>query len=504
MRGLVVLQHLLRHATLAVRQEVHRFGWQGAWRRLPWHLAQLPSRLRMLGQPASAVEGAAFFEAAAVVRDARPTASSTPADPRPLRLAFAMHQFLPEFTGGTERVAFEMARVAMRAGHHVEVICGVVDERGHGGPPHPRIPELGWRELEGLGVTLVPASLLGLPAFTGIDVHPPALATMERWLRDGRFDVLHVWHPMRMTTLAAAAHHVGLPVVVTLTDFFSACRRHFLVDAEGGDCPGPDRGERCARRCPAPGWDLPASLSRHRTAAAWLASASARVAPSAFVAERLAQAFDGQEFEVLPHGVEVNALRAAAESAPPPVPPAAPGTLRLLFAGTILPAKGLDLLLQALALLPGRPLQLLVAGPFGHDAGHECEIRRLAASDGRVALLGQRTREELAALMSCSDLLCLPSRVPESFSLVLHEAAALGLPALVADRGAPAQALGHGGGGRVQGDHPRDWARALQAWVEDADLRVRWREAVVCPASVEQEAQRYAAIYRSALARAGA
>lgn len=503
MRGLIALRQLLCHAALAARQEVHRFGWRGAWRRLPWHLGQLPSRLRMLGQPASAVEGAAFFTTAATAREARPTVRPTQAGSTPLRLAFAVHQFLPEFSGGTERAAFEVARMAMRAGHHVEVICGVVDERRHGGTPHLRVPGLGWREFEGIGVTLVPAGLLGLPAFTGIDVHPPALGTMERWLREGHFDVLHVWHPMRMATLAAAAHRAGLPVVMTLTDFFPACCRYFLVDTEGGECPGPDRGNRCAHRCPAPGWDLPASLSRHRTAAAWLASASVRMAPSAFVAERLKQAFEGQEFEVLPHGVAVETLRAAGQSTVSPVPPAAPGVLRLLFVGTILPAKGLDLLLRALALLPGLPLELIVAGPFGHDAGHEDEIRRLAASDGRVKLLGNLTREELAALMSCSDLLCLPSRVPESFSLVFHEAAALGLPALVAARGAPAQALNHGGG-RVQGDHPQDWARALQAWAEDVGLRARWRAGVICPSSVEEEAQRYMLIYRSVLARADA
>ena len=40
-----------------------------------------------------------------------------------MRILIVLHQFFPEFSGGTERVALNLARTAQRAGHHVRVLA---------------------------------------------------------------------------------------------------------------------------------------------------------------------------------------------------------------------------------------------------------------------------------------------------------------------------------------------------------------------------------------------
>ena len=57
-----------------------------------------------------------------------------------MRILLIVHQFFPEFGGGTERVALQLARMAQRAGHHVHVLAGTMDARKAGGAELPGLP----------------------------------------------------------------------------------------------------------------------------------------------------------------------------------------------------------------------------------------------------------------------------------------------------------------------------------------------------------------------------
>jgi glycosyltransferase involved in cell wall biosynthesis len=98
------------------------------------------------------------------------------------------------------------------------------------------------------------------------------------------------------------------------------------------------------------------------------------------------------------------------------------------------------------------------------------------------------------------DLLCLPSLVPESFSLVVHEAAAAGVPALVSDLGAPAEAIARSGAGAVvPAGAVAAWTQALHDWATQPERQAAWRRAVRLPMRIEEEAFLYESLYRSAL-----
>ncbi|MBE0550226.1 MAG: glycosyltransferase [Rubrivivax sp.] len=418
-----------------------------------------------------------------------------------MRILFVVHQFFPEFHSGTERVTLNLARAAQRAGHHVHVLgCAVQPDRFAG------LPNAQMRGAIGGIVDGVPATMLaraGLPATadTSLEVDDAVTGEIRQWMQAQRFDVVHVMHTMRMGSAVAAAQQAQLPVVLTLTDFFLACTRINLIDVDGRPCRGPEQGRACARKCLAPAWSRSALQHRHELAHSLLAYASARIAPSEFVARRFRAAFADLEFDVLPHGVDLLAMVRARSAAPPPR--AQGGERRIAYIGTIIPPKGLHVLLRALALVPELPLALSVLGTFHDDEQYEAQVRSLAAADGRVTLLGRRSADEVAALLHGVDLLCLPSLVPESFSLVLHEAAALGVPSLVSDRGAPADVIrATQAGAVVPADDPRDWAVALRKWVDDPQLAAGWRRAVRLPLRVEEEAFLYEGLYRQSVAGA--
>jgi glycosyltransferase involved in cell wall biosynthesis len=103
-----------------------------------------------------------------------------------------------------------------------------------------------------------------------------------------------------------------------------------------------------------------------------------------------------------------------------------------LFAGKLVPVKNLPELLAALRLAVDRAprLHLLVAGegPLGE------ELRAAAAREGLpVSFAGFLNQSEIPAAYAAADFLVLPSR-SETWGLVVNEAMACALPAVVSDR----------------------------------------------------------------------
>lgn len=414
-----------------------------------------------------------------------------------MRILFILHQFFPEFGSGTERVTLNLARMAQRAGHHVQVLACMLDRNRHHGPACPEILGSITSIVDGIPVTLLDRSSLPIAADHAFDISEPVVDQVSAWLRLQRFDVVHLMHSMRMASAIAAVQRCGLPIVMTLTDYFLPCLRVNLMDQQDRACAGPEHGTACARKCQTPAWNLPALQARFLHAQALLGYASARVVPSRHVQQRYREAFPEQHFDVIGHGVNLLEI----ERARPVNPLSRPLTLG--FIGSVIQPKGLHVLLRALARRPQLPLRLRVAGGFYGDESYQAEVRSLAAADPRVELLGHFSAEQVAGLIYQIDLLCLPSLVPESFSLVVHECAAAGVPSLVSDLGAPAQAITRDGAGRVlpAGD-VEAWAIALQEWATNPAIRTGWRQAVRLPMRIEEEAFLYEALYRQSLGAA--
>jgi glycosyltransferase involved in cell wall biosynthesis len=171
---------------------------------------------------------------------------------------------------------------------------------------------------------------------------------------------------------------------------------------------------------------------------------------------------------VIPNGVDPGELRALAEREPPPSWPS-PG-LRLLAAGRLVPQKGFDLLLRALAIARARGLEasLLILGEGVERPALE-RLRGELGLDGCVALPGHAANPYPA--MRRADLFVLSSRF-EGLPLVLLEALALGRPVVAAACPAgPAELLADGSGVLVPPRDPESMAAAILDLARDPDRR---------------------------------
>jgi D-inositol-3-phosphate glycosyltransferase len=180
---------------------------------------------------------------------------------------------------------------------------------------------------------------------------------------------------------------------------------------------------------------------------------------------------------VIPCGVDLRAFtpgspaeRRAARAA------LAPGSEPLLlFVGRLDPIKGLDLLLESVALLRSPARLLLVGGAPEGDP----EVERLRARAvelgiaGRVRFPGSVPQEELPSYYRAADALVVTSRY-ESFGLVAVEALACGTPVVAAQVGGLPSIVRDGANGLlVRWRAPQAFAERLDMLLEDGALRAR-------------------------------
>jgi glycosyltransferase involved in cell wall biosynthesis len=178
------------------------------------------------------------------------------------------------------------------------------------------------------------------------------------------------------------------------------------------------------------------------------ACASRVVVPSQAAADAFVQAGGRRSLiRVVPNGLDLDR---------DPRPPAAlraelglpPGPLVGVFS-RIAPWKGQDVLIEALAGLPGIGCIVVGAPLFGEDA-FAAELRERAAARGlsdRVLFLGQRA--DVPRLMQAVDVVVHPSVDPEPFGRTLVEAMLAGVPVIATDAGASTEILDGGAAGTL-------------------------------------------------------
>jgi len=126
-----------------------------------------------------------------------------------------------------------------------------------------------------------------------------------------------------------------------------------------------------------------------------------------------------------------------------------PGPLRILFAGNLIPRKGLPTLVRAVASLPPGTARLTIAGSPAFDPPY---ARRALASigasglDSVVRYLGPLVGSELSPVMANHHVLAVPSSY-EGYGMAYLEGMGYGLPAIAAEAGGAGEFVRHGENG---------------------------------------------------------
>ncbi len=147
----------------------------------------------------------------------------------------------------------------------------------------------------------------------------------------------------------------------------------------------------------------------------------------------------------------------------------------ILSVGTLMTRKGQDLLIRALADLPGATLLLVGHGP-DRDA-----YQKLAEELGvaeRVGFLGTVPHEDLPAIYCAADVMALPS-ASEGLANAWVEALACGTPIAISDVGGARELLTDTEAGRIVERTPEALTTALQEMLSETPNRTVVRKAAL-------------------------
>ena len=198
-----------------------------------------------------------------------------------------------------------------------------------------------------------------------------------------------------------------------------------------------------------------------------LACARHVVATSAKVARLLMD-----DYGVAPDGMSV--VQPGTDRVPAP-PRHANSVVKLLAVGSLIPRKGYDVLVAALARLAHLPWRLTVVGDCGRNPQTArqimAEIARLGLA-AQVTLLGTVAADALAPLYASADLFVLPSRF-EGYGMAYAEAIAHGVPVVGTTAGAIPATVPADAGVLVAPDDVEALAAALQRLIANAGERER-------------------------------
>lgn len=133
--------------------------------------------------------------------------------------------------------------------------------------------------------------------------------------------------------------------------------------------------------------------------------------------------------------------------------------------GALIPLKGHDIVIDAVARLPG--VHLWIAGQGPEQARLEAQVARLGLG-GRVRLLGGVPADEVAALVAAADVMALASE-REGLANAWLEALASGTPVVIPDVGGARQVLKDSAvAGRIAPRTAEGFAAAIGALLADS------------------------------------
>lgn len=156
------------------------------------------------------------------------------------------------------------------------------------------------------------------------------------------------------------------------------------------------------------------------------------LAPSEFVRKMyVMNGYPIERIRVTPLGIERPAIE------PSLLHKKAGDGVTFAFIGNLTPAKGLDLLLRAFHQVESTSARLLIYGDKNTAPPDYLRmLNDIAHGDGRIRFLGSFSQVQRSDVYQKLDVLVIPSRVPETFSLVAREALVHLRPVIAAENGA--------------------------------------------------------------------
>ena len=391
-----------------------------------------------------------------------------------MKIVLTVHQFLPDYSAGTEILTFETAQGLRRLGHEVIVFAGYparVALRDEERFDHYEVAGIPVERFHHSHVAMG-----GQENTTEAEYNNLLFARyFKQFLNKFQPDVVHFFHLGRLSASAVdVCHQLGIPMVLTPTDFWFVCPTNQLRLPDNSMCAGPNpNGVNCLRHVASlnqaatvrsqldqlPDWILAVgiqAINRGMLMKKWFsAPVKALYRRPSFLRQRInlidrvlaptqlmrsilvGNGVQAEKITLCRYGIKlghVSGLTRVAER-----------SLRIGFIGTLYEHKAPHLLVSAVRLLPADPpLELKIYGRLDEFPAYVERLKGLAGDDPRIKFCGPFPNEQIGKIFSELDVLVVPSIWYENTPLVIYSAQAAGCPVIASNLGGMSEVIHHG------------------------------------------------------------
>ncbi|MCE5307556.1 MAG: glycosyltransferase family 4 protein [Acidobacteriales bacterium] len=442
-----------------------------------------------------------------------------------MNILLVSHFFPPTYNAGTENYTLALAKALSKRGHATRVVCAEGWEAGHA---H-------WNGVTDDRFEGIPVCRLHLNWMKPSDPNRSLYdnAVVESWfdhfLEKNRPDVVHV---TSVASLGAgtlrSVHRAGIPLVLTLMDFWFLCPSIQLLRSDGSLCDGIVKPWHCQaclasssrlfrrinrflpRRLQPELWGRVCKVSfltRRRGLRGLLLDVENRQqflkemlrCPDLVIShsEFLKHTFSLNGFadvSVLRQGHDLSWLARCREKS-------AGNLIRFGYLGQIQEIKGVHLLVEAMRRLDSRkPARLDIWGDLTRSPEYVNRLRERARGDSRIIFRGYCRHSDLAAVLIDTDVLVVPSLWYENSPLVIQEAFAAGTPVIASNLGGMSEAITHGVNGLLfERGECLGLAKQMQRLLDEPDLLSRLRKGIPRVKTSDDEAIQIETFYSDLL-----
>ena len=451
-----------------------------------------------------------------------------------MKILLTTHVFLPEYFGGTETLVLGVALTLKQRGHNVTVVTGYPEKNKLGDTN-----QFDEYEVDSIRVIRFRHGRNALGDQNSVmqnDYNNSVFeARFRQLLVEIEPDVVHFHHLERLSIKAIdACKERKIPAFLTATDFWYVCPTHTLLLQNGKMCDGPTiGGVNCLKHVISisqPKWvyrivnciptgvvrgimyglkrssikfsgkvgDVQALARRSEIIGARLLLLK-RIFVATSHAQRMLEnaGITSGKFRVLPFGIKnhgyVKRIRRRTDR-----------PLVLGFIGSILPHKGLHILVEASRLLPtdvAVEIKIYGKSPIG-DSAYIKDLHMLVQGDERIKFYGTFENGRMPVILDGIDALVIPSLWHENMPLVSLSAQAAGCPLIASDIGGLSDVVDPGKTGLLfSPGSASGLAQMVMRLLNDHDLLEKLSEAAVQPMDIDRYVDELELEYKKELGR---
>ncbi len=467
-----------------------------------------------------------------------------------MRILQVVHKFPPESVTGTELSTYYLSKGLIHRGHDLSVFTSLDNTKA------PRY-EVFREEYDGLKIIKLGNWFESETEMfrTFVDLHVEE--SFRKYLEEFQPDIVHIQHLVGLSSsIIQAIFERCIPMVLTTHDYWYVCPRVQLLNRDGQVCAGPDGGYKCAwcvlgpsqgsqkdkdtsiqdtSRTSSRGFSIkrmiPTGLKhrlkttfmpeideipvlraeigllrrqvdslydstahfikRYDIMASMLSKVDFIITPSNYVkAKYVGFGVPEHKIRAVYHGLDTKSFGKSEKTVS--------DVVRFAYFGGLQKHKGIEVLLNAFANIPGSKASLMIFGP-GADFEYERELLRLA-SPARAIFRGLYRNENMAEILSEVDVAIVPSLWEETFGLVVREAFLTNTPVIASRIGALEEAVEDGVDGYLVETGSEDsLQQKLQLIISDPQNLPRLKKGIKPVKDISQQTSEIESIYEKVL-----